>query len=71
MSTSTGPILPDVATRKAWRRASGSRSILLIGKLALVMGLNRATWSNSWVESRHWWSRDAEGAITTTGEWAT
>ena len=71
MSTMTGPILPEVATRKAWRKASGRRSILLTGKQALVIGLNRATWSNSCVESRHWCSRDAEGARMIIGEWAT
>ena len=71
MSTSTGPILPDVAIRNACRSASGSLSILLMEKLALVIGSNSATWSNSCVESRCWWSRDAEGASTTTGECAT
>ena len=71
MSSNTGPILPEVATRNACRNASGSRSILFMGKAALVMGLNRAIWSNSWVESRYWCSLDADGARTTTGEWAT
>ena len=71
MSIITGPIFPEVATRNAWRNASGRTSILLIAKAALVIGLKSATWSNSWVESRFWWLRDAEGAKTTTGEWAT
>ena len=71
MSIRTGPILPEVATRKACRRASGNTSILLIEKAALVIGLKRATWSNSWVESRFWWFLEADGASTTTGEWAT
>ena len=47
MSSNTGPILPEVATRKACLKASGRRSILFIGNAALVMGLNNATWSNS------------------------
>ena len=54
MSIITGPIFPDVATRKACRNASGKTSILLIAKAALVMGLNKATWSNSWVEALFW-----------------
>ena len=68
MSSSTGPMRPEVATRKAWRRASGRRSMRLMGNAALVMGLNNDTWSNSWVESRYWWLREADGASTTTGE---
>ena len=71
ISSNTGPILPEVATRKAWRRASGRRSVRFIGKAAFVMGLNSATWSNSCVELRYWSRREAEGAMTTTGEWAT
>ena len=36
MSSSTGPILPEVATRKAWRNASGSSVSAPTSRVALL-----------------------------------